>query len=182
MRIKDKADELIIAFAYSDTNSFKVDAKTGKEYIKTLNEIRQILGSRLIVLKDEVDHFVAKNRKPVTILPHYATERLDPKLLAETISNSITKLCSARGYEFNKDVISKAYGETILDCVRSGAINLNRFLELTNPTTIETGLTDMDERGSASEKLVRESASNMKTFYKNGSPPINFKFPDENPK
>jgi hypothetical protein len=114
-----KDNELMVALTYSTRQEFQNDAKTGMLYFQKLREMKKILGDRLIVLSASQDIF--DSSEALTM---------------------IKRIAKQRGYIFEKDVASEAFGETLQSCVVDAAQNLNEVGEFKKKTKINAGLTN----------------------------------------
>jgi hypothetical protein len=112
-------DELMFAFAHQDRNGMKSGAKEEQAYMEILGEIKKIIGRRLIVLSNQLD----------------VTSDTRAFEAAKRIANS-------RGFNFNRDVFTEAFGEYLVCCVSKGADTLNRSGRLNHKTKINTNLTE----------------------------------------
>lgn len=90
-------DELMMAFLHTKREKIKQDIRADKEYIETLDELKKILGKRLIVVSNKFD--ITNDAEA------YETAK---------------KIMESRGYYFNQDVFIEAFGECQAACVRLG--------------------------------------------------------------
>lgn len=114
-------DELMFAFAHKKSADIKLDAKNEFDYVSLLRDLRRILGRRLIILSDEID--VLNNADAFKIAKHIA---------------------NCRGFDFDRQVFSEAFGETLVHCVSRGADKLNKGGRLDKKTDINSELTEAD--------------------------------------
>ncbi|HAI74569.1 MAG TPA: hypothetical protein DCS28_00850 [Candidatus Moranbacteria bacterium] len=112
-------NELMVIFSHTEKDDFKKDLFT-KLYTKKIKEIKDILGNRSIVIF------------------------MDGYELDEKDIENIKKIASARGYKFNENVLTEAYGEMLTNCVVNWAVGLNKAGKFINKTTIRSKLTDLD--------------------------------------
>jgi len=122
--LKEKEDEIMVALTHASKSELKKDSKENFLYFKKLEEIRDILGRRLIVLSDNFDIFEGEE----TML-------------------AVKKLAKARGYVFDENVLSEAYGEALGACVDEAAQNLNLTGNLKHKTKIRPELSDTNVSG-----------------------------------
>ena len=113
-------NELMLVFPYTNSAEFRRDVIKGERYAKTLREMKRILGRRMVVVTWELDIWNS------------------PKELQKAL-----ELVSGRGYQFDNDVDTYAYGETIGICVRAGAKNINRTAGFNKRTVVLAQLTDL---------------------------------------
>ncbi len=115
-------NEIIFAFLDSDKGQIKSHIQNEELYIQKLNKLRDILGRRFIVLLgvDYHDFFDRPNE----------------------IFENAKRIAQARGYEFDSDTITEAYGECMNVCVEAGAIAFNKAGGFTTPTKININLTN----------------------------------------
>ena len=98
-----------------------------------------MLGDRLVVITDK-----------------------DDILSSNTVKNSwdkIKRIVESRGYYFDSDVESEAYGEYCTACVSAGAGELNIAGGLNRKTVVKTDITDLSipgRREQEIEQLQRE--------------------------
>ncbi len=112
-------NELMFAFAHTEQPQLIEDAKEGKRYISVLRELKNILGRRLVVLSGNHD-----------------------VVFDDNVFNTAKEIAEARGFYFDKDVFTEAYGEMLNICVERGTERLNTNGELNKKTLIRTDLTD----------------------------------------
>ena len=112
-------DELM--FAFTDTGKEQYRSHIERPYMKALQEIKKILGKRLIVL---------------------GTGGRSPR---QDLAINLKKIARARGFEFDKHVPSEAYGEILDACVSALANDLNIALNLRKKTKIIAALSSLDE-------------------------------------
>ncbi len=117
--VKDKINELMFAFIWSSRKDFKEALQEQQLYVEKLKEIKNLLGNRLIVFSGNRD--VTDDGKQFVAY--------------------MERIAQARGYIFDSDVLSEAYGETLGSCVNEGAVNLNKALGLKSKTVILPELT-----------------------------------------
>ncbi len=118
-------DELVFAFLDSSNGQIKSHIQNDELYICKINELRDILGRRFIVLSgvDYHDFFDSP----------------------QEIFDDARRIAKARGYEFDTDTITEAYGECMNVCVEAGAIAFNRAGGFKEPTKIKIKLTNEPE-------------------------------------
>lgn len=129
-------DELMFAFPYSKTFStpehrdsktrvgaLKEDIERGKGYVEVIRKIKEILGDRLIVITDRME----------ITSPDTAQDSWD----------RAKRIAEARGYYFDSDVESEAYGEFCDVCVSYGAASLNIVGKLNKTTVVKPEFTDL---------------------------------------
>ncbi len=114
-----KNNELMVALTHTLKNQYKEDLEGNLFYFKKLQELKDILGKRLIVLSSDFDLFSGKE-----------------------VMQTIKDLAKKRGYVFDENVKSDAYGETLGACVDGIAQNLNTTGNFLNKTKIRSELTD----------------------------------------
>jgi len=108
-----------------------------KKITESIKRIRDTLGKRAIVLTEQ--------RWPTTIP--------DPNGLIGVVR----RLAHARGFSFDDQTLTKAYGEIIDACVAQTAENINMAGKFTKPTRIIPSLTDYDpatDRGYSDNNLL----------------------------
>lgn len=135
-------DEVMVIIAPSRISLLKKHKKLDKPYVQTIEKIKSILGDRVIVLMDRLDFFQE-----------------------EEVRDKLKRVLTARGYYFDENVLSEAYGETLGCCVDDAAESFNRGEKLNNKTIVKIDLTD--GKGSNPEKQAEQA---KKFGYKN----INF--------
>jgi hypothetical protein len=116
---KMEPDEIMIAFLHTKGEDLKSDLKENVLYAKTIKELKNILGGRLVVISDK---FNVNN---------------DPKAY-----EAAKKVMEARGYVFDGDVYLKAYGECFGACVQRGSQNLRESGGFSKKVEIDRELTD----------------------------------------
>ena len=125
-------------------NGVKVDDRFLKpEYLMAVKKIKEILGKRAVVMTES---FHVRN--------------------SEADVEKLTKIALARGYEFDKNVLSEAYGETLACCVKEGAENLNRKVDLKEVTEIDSKLTDVSCGGSEREVDIDRINGVFKAYHR----------------
>ncbi|MEK7099490.1 MAG: hypothetical protein AAB916_03145 [Patescibacteria group bacterium] len=144
-----KNDEIMVAFTHTGKSELRSDVGLSKLYVNKLKELREILKDRLVVLSDDLNIFDE----------------------AEAIA-MLKRILHARGYDFDENVVTEAYGETIRACVETWAEGLNATAQLKNKTQINPRLTDLDSPGRLPSDMLEEHKSNvLKSFdrieYKN---------------
>lgn len=127
-----RENEIMIAFA--PTTKFKRDIKKEESYTKTLKKLKEILGDRLIIFT--------------------GYSFVDDENSAKVFLENAVKIAKARGYYFDSNVESEAYGELLRDCVVRGADTLNRAGKFEQKTIVKTDITDVSMR----RKKERETA------------------------
>ena len=105
------SDELMLAFLHKKTPLVKTDKKQGAKYLKVIEEVKNILGDRLIVLSDAF---------PVTKESEEGVEA------AKQAFRAAMDIAKARGYVLDENVESAALGEYLDDCVANGYINFKQ--------------------------------------------------------
>ncbi len=113
-------DELMIVFSYRPRQMMKSDIEHGRGYAGAVDQLKEILGPRLIVLTGDVT------------TPEGATIDFE----------NAKKIAEARGYTFDRDVLTEAYGEEIDRCVQWGTNNLENAGHFSHETEIRPELTD----------------------------------------
>lgn len=111
-------DELMFALVSPKHALLKKELAEGATYLKKIKEMESILGPRLIVL-----NFQDLDR-------------------GSEVMDTATRIAAARGFYFDKDVLSEAYGEFLDACVVVGASNLNKAAGLTKKTILRPELSD----------------------------------------
>lgn len=114
-----KNNELMIALTHTSKNEYQQDLENNLFYLKKLRELKDILGKRLIVLGSDFDFFSG-----------------------EEVMQTVKDISKQRGYIFDENVLSDAYGETLGACVDGVAQNLNTTGNFLNKTKIRSELTD----------------------------------------
>ncbi len=142
-------DELMFAVLHESRESMKQDAKSEGFYMQTIRKLRDILGDRLIVVSDPDFNILTR----LGILARLSSPR---KIDVRKERDKIKRIIEARGYQFDKDVLSEAYGELMNQCVATGARNLNVTLGLKKKTIIKTGLTDAASESSTSRSVAEK--------------------------
>lgn len=126
---KLRDDELMFALISPSRVLVKKELAENAPYLEKIKEIKSILGPRLIVL-----HFqVLEN----------SSEAMD----------TATRIAAARGFHFDKDVLSDAYGELLGACVKIGAANLNRDAGFINKMVLRPELSDESLPRGKSKKI-----------------------------
>jgi len=134
---KLKDDELMIAFTHTSKSEYAKDIRSNLFYIKKLQELKKILNKRLIILSTDVDPFS------------------NPEVI-----ETIQRIASLRGYTFDKDVASDAYGETLGVCVNGIAQNVNSTGNLSHKTKIRPKLTDAHDITKEQLDQLRQQIEN----------------------
>lgn len=141
-----KDDELMFAFPATNLiGELKNDIKENKLYMRTLKTLKDVLGDRLIVLAEGFN-FVYD---------------IDENVGGPAFEK-MKRITEARGFTFDRDVFSEAYGEMLPYCVVDGAKNLSRAGKLRRKTVVKTELTD----ASVDEFLAREDKLRSAKSYK----------------
>ena len=122
-------DEVMIAFTHSSKRKLRRDLRQEKIYAEKLRELKEILGDRLIVLSEDFDLFI---------------DRIDQR---QDIFETIEQIASARGFRFDENVLTEAYGETLGMCVEEGAQALNVRANFNEKTLIRPELSNLDIPG-----------------------------------
>lgn len=116
---KLKDDELMIALTHTDKSEYKEGLEEQSIRFTKLQDLKKILGKRFIVLSSDFDVF-----------------------WDEEAMKTIKDLAKQRGYFFDENVLSEAYGETLGVCVDNVAQNMNETGGFKNKTIIRPELTD----------------------------------------
>jgi len=111
-------DEVMVIISPSDISLIRKHKKLNKPYVQTIERIKKILGKRAVVLMDRLDFFDEKEAR-----------------------FKLKKVLNSRGYYFDENVLSEAYGETLGCCVDDAAEGLNREEKLSKKTVIKIDLT-----------------------------------------
>lgn len=111
-------DEIMITMLHAEFGDLLDDFRQGKQYTKTLSDLKRILGKRMIALSGNND-----------------IEKESSYLMAEYIANQW-------GYHFPRDVYSEAYGETLGVCVEAASQTANNSLGLIHKTVIKPEFTN----------------------------------------
>lgn len=146
---KQNPNEMVFAFAYSQIKSLKNDIKSGEPYTVFLNISKKYLGSKLVILQDN---------------PSLLNSIVEPGPHMNEIASTLRRIANARGYDFDNNTFSEAYGELLFDCVDKGAGNLNTALKLKNKTEIDP---------NSSFGLYQESPEELVRFFDNYSRLLN---------
>lgn len=113
------SDELMLVFCHKTFKDLRQSVQTGDKLGKTLREMKTVLGKRMVLVTNRFDVFDS------------------PDAFQKVLS-----IVKGRGYDFDNNVDSVAYGETFGLCVPDGAENLNRNAGFTKKTIIIPELTD----------------------------------------
>ncbi len=113
-------DELMIAFAHTTLEQMAKDLKGGELYVEKLRELKKILGRRLIVLSGNND--VVND---------------------DGVFEVAKEIAKQRGFYFDDDTLSEAYGEMLSICVERGADRLNRNAQFKEKTLVRPELADI---------------------------------------
>lgn len=112
--------EVMIAFCHAYRSELKIDLKAGNSYAVALRELKGLLKERLVVIANQQNDWISS--------PYLG------RLALASLSR--------RGFVFNRDIETVAYGETDGACVPAGAIMFNSAARLRQPTRIIQRLTD----------------------------------------
>lgn len=138
---KTTEDQLCFVFIPETRTNLKEFGKTKDYYYELLRELKSILGERGV--------FITDNDKDSTFIGNNlsgAKEQLN-KLLA---------IVKARGYIFDEQALTRAYGEQVGMCVEDAAKKLNKLMGLKKSTLVEVRLTDVGLSVSESKESVKE--------------------------
>lgn len=111
--------EVMIAFAHRETGGLKEDFHSEEIYIKTLKELKNILGDRFIVISNKID---------VTS---------DPEIFG-----AVERLLNSRGFICSKNVCSEILGESLITCASKAGKNLRNSGKLRRKPIIRTKKTE----------------------------------------
>lgn len=117
-------NELVLVFLHPSLSELRRDFKAHKPYTERVRQLKKILGKRMLAFSGGFDVFGELGDNP------------DDQV------EEIRQLAEKRGFVFNQNVSSEAYGETLGVCVEDGANNLNKILKLMKKTIIKPELTD----------------------------------------
>lgn len=112
-------NELMVIFTHTEKDEVRNDLR-GELYLRKIQEIKKVLGDRAIIIIMGIRD-----------------------LIEQDISN-IKKIANARGYDFDENVLSDAYGEMMENCVYNGARDLNMAGKFKNKTIIKPYLTELN--------------------------------------
>ena len=133
------AEILILAVPERNTPATHPLHEGTTEYREFLTYVTETLGNRAILLGPSEDP-------------------IPDKVNMEAVANYIQRILKERGFSYAPDVLSKAYGEMVEQCVATGAIKLNQALALKRPTIIDPTVSDVAapafDRESRVEKLT----------------------------
>lgn len=116
-----KQDELMVAFTNLEAMSLR---KVEPMYLNVFQQIKQILGKRFIILG-------ARQRIFTETIGYEKAEGF----------KTLKKIARARGFTFDKNITTEAFGEMLDGCVEAAANYLNTTGRLRKKTTIVPELT-----------------------------------------
>lgn len=125
------SDECLVLFTHGNKKKLKEDVHSQKEYTQTLHELRAILNKRLIVFSDN-------------------TNPDDP-----IFKDQLDKILQARGYEYQQNCPSEAFGEWFDACVANYASRINTTLGLNKKSQIIASKSAVDPKDKM-DNLLRE--------------------------
>ncbi|MCL5010919.1 MAG: hypothetical protein M1127_01775 [Patescibacteria group bacterium] len=161
LKIKEKNTELLLLFLSENRDFLKGLNREKNKFnfelismilFETIDALREILGSRLIV--------IAENVPPLSIyaipsrwrdyLKMIRTVTYQNKKSTDMIK-AVKQIAKERGFYWDENVESEAYGEYRDICVKEGAKNLQRMFVLKKEPIIREELTDIawDEKVKA---------------------------------
>lgn len=141
---KMRNDELMFVFLHTSPQELRKDFIEGKDYTKTLNEMKEMLGKRLIALSNKLDIF----DKPDAI-------------------KTALDIAKRRGFNIDPSSVETiAYGETSLVCVPNGAENLNEAGGFVKKTTIIPELTTTEDSAEEIQSIMKGIELELKKSHK----------------
>lgn len=139
-------DELVLVFLHATLSDLIRDFRNRKNYTQKISQMKKVLGKRMLTFSADFDVFGE-------------TE-------ADDQADEIKQLAEKRGFRFNENVSSEAYGETLGVCVEEGASNLNKVLKLVRRTLIRPEFTDAAASVKFSSEDIKKHKERLKASIK----------------
>lgn len=136
-------DELVLVFLHTAPSDLIRDFRNRKNYTEKIRQIKRVLGKRMLTFSADFDVFGETE----------TTGQAD----------EIKQMAERRGFRFNENVPSEAYGETLGVCVEEGASNLNKVLKLVKKTLIRPDLTDAAASQEFSPEDIKKHKGTMRS-------------------
>lgn len=131
-------NEIMIVVSHMPQSSFRSGKESGEGFMAILEDIKNILGRRCIVISQDTVPCDFRGEFKIT----------------DEGMESLEKIILQRGFDFNRNVLTEAYGETFSFCVHSVANSINKKAGFGPRTEINTSLTDL---GIADSSISREN-------------------------
>lgn len=142
------SDELMILYVHKAKKYLGEDMKEAKCYTHTILELRKILGRRLIIFSEDSGYIDIQDDRDVPLLNY----------------ELIKEVANARGYDFDENVESEAYGEYWAGCVSGWANALYEGLKLVHPINIMLAYTEAPEEP---HEITMEKLAEVRKTYRN---------------